>query len=102
MGLFCLFDLRERKKKSFFLIFSSMMSSNTVSSSTRVAGLADSAAPRRNPKKPKCNFFSKDLIFKGFFVCLFVCLWSFVSIHEYPLANLLSFHMGFAWNTIIP
>ena len=76
-----------------------MMSSNTASSSAGVTGLAGSTAPRRNSKKPKCNFFSKDLIFKGFFFFFFffVC-----SIHEYPLANLLSFHMGFAWNTIVP
>ena len=70
------------------------MSSNTASSSARVAGSADFAAPRRNSKKPKCNFFSKDLIFMVFF---FFFWWSFGSIHEYPLANLLSFHMGFAW-----
>ena len=46
-----------------------------ASSSAGVTGLADSAAPRRNSKKPKCNFFSKDLIFKGFFFFFFfVCV----------------------------
>ena len=69
-----------------------MMSSNTASSSAGVAGSADSIAPRRNSKKPKCNFFSKDLIFMDIFFFLGVL----VPIHEYPLANLLSFHMGFA------
>ena len=69
-----------------------MMSSKTASSSTGVARSADSIAPRRNSKKPKCNFFSKDLIFMDFFFFLGVL----VPIHEYPLANLLSFHMGFA------
>ena len=43
------------------------MSSNTASSSVGVAGSANSTTPRRNSKKPKCNFFSKDLIFMDFF-----------------------------------
>ena len=74
-----------------------MMSSNTALSSVGVAGSADSVAPRRNSKKPKCNFFSKDLIFMDYlFIYYFFFCGDLVPIHEYPLANLLSFHMGFA------
>ena len=50
------------------------MSSNTASSSAGVAGLADFAAPRRNSKKPKCNFFSKDLIFMDYLFIYYLLL----------------------------
>ena len=50
------------------------MSSNTASSSAGVTGSADSTAPRRNSKKPKCNFFSKDLIFMDYLFIYYLLL----------------------------
>jgi hypothetical protein len=68
-------EKQSKKKQSLFIL--SVMNSNTASSSAGGAGSADASAPRRNSKRPKCNFLSKT----SFFVVFCGVLVPFMSTH---------------------